>query len=33
MSYRQLAARQIWEDLFWKRRYLNVEWLEKLIRH
>lgn len=31
-KYKMLAVHYIWEDLFWKGRYENVEWLEKLIR-
>jgi hypothetical protein len=27
-----LAVHYIWEDLFWKRKYEEVDWLEKLIR-
>ena len=31
-GYRALAVHYIWEDLFWKRKNEEVEWLEKLIR-
>jgi len=31
-KYKMLAVHYIWEDIFWKRRYENIEWLEKLIR-
>lgn len=31
-KYKMLAVHYVWEDLFWKRRYEDVEWLEKLIR-
>jgi len=31
-EYKMLAVHYVWEDLFWKRRYEEVEWLEKLIR-
>jgi len=31
-KYKMLAVHYIWEDLFWKRKYEHVEWLEKLIR-
>lgn len=31
-GYRLLAVHYIWEDLFWKRRNIKVDWLEKLIR-
>jgi 3-methyladenine DNA glycosylase/8-oxoguanine DNA glycosylase len=31
-EYRMLAVHYIWEDLFWRRKYEPVEWLEKLIR-
>lgn len=30
--HKMLAVHYFWEDLFWKRRYENIEWLEKLIR-
>jgi 3-methyladenine DNA glycosylase/8-oxoguanine DNA glycosylase len=31
-KYKMLAVHYIWEDLFWKRKYKDIEWLEKLIR-
>ena len=31
-EYRMLAVHYTWEDLFWKRRHEDIEWLEKLIR-
>lgn len=31
-EYKQLAVHYIWEDLWWKRKYENIPWLEKLIR-
>jgi 3-methyladenine DNA glycosylase/8-oxoguanine DNA glycosylase len=31
-EYKMLAVHYIWEDLFWKRKYEDIEWLEKLIR-
>jgi 3-methyladenine DNA glycosylase/8-oxoguanine DNA glycosylase len=31
-EYRMLAVHYCWEDLFWKRKTEDVEWLEKLIR-
>jgi 3-methyladenine DNA glycosylase/8-oxoguanine DNA glycosylase len=31
-EYRMLAVQFFWVDLFWKRKYEPVEWLEKLIR-
>jgi len=31
-KYKMLAVHYIWEDLFWRRRHEDVEWLEKLIR-
>jgi hypothetical protein len=31
-EYEMLAVHYIWEDLFWRRKYEPVEWLEKLIR-
>ena len=31
-EYRGLAVSYIWEDLFWKRKYEPVDWLERLIR-
>jgi 3-methyladenine DNA glycosylase/8-oxoguanine DNA glycosylase len=31
-EYKMLAVHYIWEDLFWKRKYEEVAWLEKLIR-
>jgi len=31
-EYKMLAVHYIWEDLFWRRRYEEIEWLEKLIR-
>ncbi len=31
-EYKMLAVHYVWQDLFWKRKYDNVEWLEKLIR-
>jgi 3-methyladenine DNA glycosylase/8-oxoguanine DNA glycosylase len=31
-KYEMLAVHYIWEDLFWRRKYEPVEWLEKLIR-
>lgn len=31
-GYRMLAVHYIWEDLFWKRKHENIDWLEKLIR-
>ena len=29
---RMLAVHYFWEDLFWRRKHEEVEWLEKLIR-
>jgi len=31
-GYRMLAVHYFWEDLFWRRKLGEVEWLEKLIR-
>jgi len=31
-EYKMLAVHYIWEDLFWKRKYEDVAWLEKLVR-
>jgi 3-methyladenine DNA glycosylase/8-oxoguanine DNA glycosylase len=31
-AYKMLAVHYFWEDLFWKRGYEHIEWLEKLIR-
>ena len=31
-EYKQLAVHYIWEDLWWRRKYEEVPWLEKLIR-
>jgi hypothetical protein len=31
-EYKMLAVHYIWEDLFWRRKYESVDWLEKLIR-
>ena len=31
-GYKMLAVHYIWEDLFWKSRYAQIPWLEKLIR-
>lgn len=31
-GYKMLAVHYIWEDLFWKRKYEKVPWLEQLIR-
>jgi 3-methyladenine DNA glycosylase/8-oxoguanine DNA glycosylase len=31
-GYRELAVHYFWEDLFWRRKHGEVEWLEKLIR-
>jgi 3-methyladenine DNA glycosylase/8-oxoguanine DNA glycosylase len=31
-EYRQLAVHYIWEDLWWKRKYETIPWLEKEIR-
>jgi 3-methyladenine DNA glycosylase/8-oxoguanine DNA glycosylase len=31
-QFSRLAVNYFWEDLFWKRRYEPVDWLEKLIR-
>jgi len=31
-GYRELAVHYFWEDLFWKRKYEKIEWLERLIR-
>ena len=31
-KYKMLAVHYFWEDLFWKRKNENIEWLEKLIR-
>ena len=31
-EYKMLAVHYIWEDLFWRRKYEPVAWLEKLIR-
>ena len=31
-GYRMLAVHYFWEDLFWKRKHEEIEWLEKLIR-
>ncbi len=31
-KYKQLAVHYIWEDLWWKRKYEHIPWLEKEIR-
>jgi 3-methyladenine DNA glycosylase/8-oxoguanine DNA glycosylase len=31
-KYKMLAVHYIWEDLFWKRKHEQIEWLEQLIR-
>jgi 3-methyladenine DNA glycosylase/8-oxoguanine DNA glycosylase len=31
-KHKMLAVHHIWEDLFWKRKYEDIEWLEDLIR-
>ena len=31
-DYRQLAVHYVWEDLWWRRKYEQLPWLEKLIR-
>jgi 3-methyladenine DNA glycosylase/8-oxoguanine DNA glycosylase len=31
-EYKQLAVHYIWEDLWWKRKYEQVPWLERLIK-
>ncbi len=31
-GYRMLAVHHIWEDLFWRRKQGNVDWLNRLIR-
>lgn len=31
-KYSMFAVHYIWEDVFWKRRHENIEWLEKEIR-
>ncbi|MBU4369961.1 hypothetical protein KKG58_04370 [Patescibacteria group bacterium] len=31
-KYKKLAIHYIWEDIFWKRMYSKVDWLEKEIR-
>lgn len=31
-KYKMLAVHYVWEDLFWKRRHEDIEWLEQLIR-
>ena len=31
-DYKMLAVHYFWEDLFWRRKYEKLEWLEKLIR-
>jgi 3-methyladenine DNA glycosylase/8-oxoguanine DNA glycosylase len=31
-GYRMLAIHYFWEDLFWRRKHEEIEWLEKLIR-
>lgn len=31
-GYRMLAVHYFWEDLFWRRKYEPVDWLENLIR-
>jgi 3-methyladenine DNA glycosylase/8-oxoguanine DNA glycosylase len=31
-GYEKLAFHYIWEDLFWRRKYEHIEWLEKEIR-
>lgn len=31
-QYKMLAVHYMWEDLFWKRKYQRIAWLEKLIR-
>lgn len=31
-KYKMLAVHYIWEDLFWRRKHEDIDWLEKLIR-
>ena len=31
-GWKKLAFHYIWEDIFWKRKYQHIEWLEKEIR-
>ena len=31
-GFEKLACHYIWEDIFWKRKHENIEWLEKEIR-
>lgn len=31
-GWERLAFHYIWEDIFWKRKYQRIEWLEKEIR-
>ena len=31
-GWEKLAFHYIWEDIFWKRKYQHIEWLEKEIR-
>lgn len=31
-KYKMLAVHYVWEDLFWRRKHEDIEWLEKLIR-
>ncbi len=31
-QYKMLAVHYVWEDLFWRRKHEEIDWLEKLIR-
>jgi 3-methyladenine DNA glycosylase/8-oxoguanine DNA glycosylase len=31
-KHKMLAVHYVWEDLFWRRKHEDIEWLEKLIR-
>ncbi len=31
-KYKQLTVHYIWEDIFWRRKYEKIDWLEKEIR-
>jgi len=31
-GWNKLAVHYTWEDLFWKRKHKNIEWLENEIR-